>query len=106
MEAVDADMGLADRPCQQAIGLDLQSVHEQVAGITVVRLSPDALGMQVLPQRSAAGDVQDLDSAADAQRGEAVGDRPLRELQLDLVELRHQRQVAVIACDSAVASRL
>src|SRR5438270_10503779 len=106
MQAVRADARLTERPSEQAVGLDVEIVDEQIARFAVMRLANDALDMQVLPQRPAARDVQHLDAAADAQRGQAVPDGPRSELQLDLVQLRHEREVAVLARDGPIPSWL
>src|SRR2546428_5522725 len=106
MEAVHLDVRLAEGAGQQAARLDVQAVHQQVTGFAGVRSGGGTLDLKVLPQRPAARDVQHLDAAAYSEHRQAVGDRPLRQGELERVQLGHQVEVAVVPGDGVVATRL
>src|SRR6202165_2380501 len=106
MQGVDLEVRPADGASRRPAGLVSRARREEAARPAVVRLACHSFDLQVLPQRAAARHVQHLDAAADGQHREAVRDGPSREGQLDLVELRHQGQVAVVAGYGAVTSRL
>ena len=57
-------------------------------GAEVVRQRAGVLAGQVLVERAAQGDVEDLDAAADAEEGLAVGERLAGEEDFDAVALR------------------
>src|ERR1700674_656290 len=106
VEAVDSQMRFAEGAGEQRAGLDVEPVDEQVARFAVVILMGGAFYVHVLPQRAFARHVEDLYAAAYPEHREPIRDRPTSQCQLHLVQLWHEREVAVIARDRAVTARL
>src|SRR5450759_299960 len=102
VEAVDPDLRLAERTGHEAVRFDVDTVHQQIARFAIVLATGGLLDVQVLPQRACARDVQDLDAAAYPEQRQAIRDRPAGQRQLDLVQVGHYVEVAVLSCDSAV----
>src|SRR5207302_6736865 len=50
VQAVDPNLGRAQRAREHAAGLDLETVHQRVARLAVMRDASGALDLQVLPQ--------------------------------------------------------
>src|SRR5450759_4201709 len=105
VEAVDPDLRLAERTGQQAVRFDVDTVYQQIARFAIVLAMGGLLDVQVLPQRACARNVQDLDAAAYSEQRQSIRDRPAGQRQLDLVQLGHDVEVAVLSCDSAVTVR-
>lgn len=105
VKAVDSNLGGAQCACQQAVGLDVNVVDERITGLLVVRLARRAFNLHVLPQSAAAGDIQDLDSAADAEQRKTIGQRPFRQEKFGLVDLGDDVEVAVVPGERSIASR-
>src|SRR5216683_7259117 len=65
VKAVDLDTIGADRSREQASSFDFQPVHDRVTRRAIMVVRRGALDVDVLPQRAAQRDVQDLDAATD-----------------------------------------
>ena len=88
--ALDRDARRARRECREAPGLDLDLMVREHALRAAVDVVLEAVG-QMLLQRAAVGDVDDLHAAADAQAGEVALGRVADEQQLEGVAVGRRR---------------
>src|SRR5712691_5194630 len=100
MQAVDADPVLAGRAPKLRPGIDLDRVREVASAERT-----DLMSVEVLLQRAAHGDVDDLLAAADAHHRKTLLARLPKETELGVVELAVDRAdlwVGLLAVESGV----
>src|ERR1700682_601436 len=91
MQAVDVDVGFVDELRESRIRIEADAVDQRRAGASVgigMLDRRDSLVAGVLVETATKGDVQQLLTATDAERGEVIGKRPARQRQLGAIPRR------------------
>ena len=102
--ALDGDAGRAGRDRGEAVGIDVDAVVGELAGLAAVDVVLEPV-RQVLLERAAVGDVDDLHAAADAEAREVPLGRLAHEQQLEVVAVA-RRGVGLLVRLLAVRGRV